>query len=206
MDHAKSNAAYALHRCITADQKAHYDKKIKAEKEMWGYDKMTDADKKTFDDYITKWTAFHQENDAKVKEEVGYYTMTNDEKKIYDKLSVQMREKEDYYDEKFDATVKKAMQQTKFLAMTDDQKKEYLNKMRDTAFNNMRKVVQTGDADMIAKKAMDYFGISADKRGMVEHVIRKWNDTRGKVEDGIKGQMTKILREKAEDFEKMTND
>lgn len=103
MDHATENAAYAMHRCITPEQQAHYDKKIAAEKVMWGYDKMTDADKKIFDDYITQWTAFHQENDAKVKEETGYYNMPDAEKQIFDKLHIQMKEKEDYYDDKFDA-------------------------------------------------------------------------------------------------------
>jgi hypothetical protein len=61
LDKATSTVAYFTHRCITDAQKAHYDKKINAEKEMWGYNEMSDTDKKIFDDYITRWTAFHQE-------------------------------------------------------------------------------------------------------------------------------------------------
>lgn len=59
LDHATSNSAYALHRCITPDQKAHYDAKIAAEQEMWGYDEMTAEDKAIFDKYISDWTAYH---------------------------------------------------------------------------------------------------------------------------------------------------
>lgn len=88
LDHATINAAYTMHRCITDTQKAHYDKKVTAEKEMWGYAEMSDSYKKIFDDYIAKWTAFHQEQDAKVKEETGYYTMTDAEKQMFDKLHV----------------------------------------------------------------------------------------------------------------------
>lgn len=47
--------------------------------------------------------------------------MTDAEKKVYDKLSVQMKEKEDYYDEKFDESVKKEMGTTKFMAMTKEE-------------------------------------------------------------------------------------
>lgn len=61
LDKAILDNSAAIHRCITATQKAHYDKKILAEKTMWGYDKMTDADKKIFDDYITKFVNYHQE-------------------------------------------------------------------------------------------------------------------------------------------------
>lgn len=46
---------------------------------MWGYDAMTDADKKIFDDYITQFIAYHQENDAKVREDTKYYEMTAEE-------------------------------------------------------------------------------------------------------------------------------
>ena len=41
---AEEDHAYATHRCITDTQQAHYATKIVAEKEMWGYDKMTEAD------------------------------------------------------------------------------------------------------------------------------------------------------------------
>jgi hypothetical protein len=88
LDHATLNAAYALHRCITPEQKEHYDKKIAAEKEMWGYDAMTDGDKAIFDKYIIDWTGYHQEMDAKVKEETNYYNMTDDEKAVFDRLHV----------------------------------------------------------------------------------------------------------------------
>jgi len=82
---------------------------------------LSDAYKKVFDDYITKFTAYHQEQDAVIKEKTGYYKMTDAEKKVYDKLSVQMKEKEDYYDEKFDESVKKEMGTTKFMAMTKEE-------------------------------------------------------------------------------------
>jgi hypothetical protein len=35
---------------------------------MWGYDAMKEADKRIFDVYIQKFTDFHQDNDAKLKE------------------------------------------------------------------------------------------------------------------------------------------
>lgn len=53
---------------------------------MWGYDTMSDADKRIFDAYIKTFTDFHQDNDAKLKEQTGYYEMTDSEKAIFDKL------------------------------------------------------------------------------------------------------------------------
>ena len=44
LERAKADDAYAVHRCINAAQQAHYSEKIVAEKEMWGYDKMSEAD------------------------------------------------------------------------------------------------------------------------------------------------------------------
>jgi hypothetical protein len=114
VDHAESNAAYALHRCIHPDQQAHYDKKIAAEKEMWKYDEMSDTNKKIFDDHIAAWTAFHQENDAKVKEETGYYKMTDAEKSVFNKMYLQTKENTDYYDQKFDTKTRQMMGEAKF--------------------------------------------------------------------------------------------
>jgi len=46
---------------------------------------MSESDKKIFDDYIKKYTEYHQENDAVVREGAGYYDMNDDEKAFFDK-------------------------------------------------------------------------------------------------------------------------
>jgi hypothetical protein len=84
--------------------------------------------------------------------------------------------------------------------MTDEEKKKFLNDKRDKNFAEMKKVVDSGDVDMMARKAMDFFGIPEEKRALVDGVIKKWTDSRSKAEDGIRGQMDRILEEKAGDF------
>lgn len=104
-----------------------------------------------------------------------------------------MKEKEDYYDENFDKSVKKDMASAKFQAMTDDEKKEYLNKRRDEDFKKMRDLVSGDNIDTMSRKAMDFFDIPADKQGLVNNVISKWADTRNDAEDGIKGKMAQLM-------------
>jgi hypothetical protein len=178
-----------VHRCVTPAQKTHYDSKITAEKEMWGYDKMSASDKKIFDDYITKFTNFHQDNDAKLKEKTEYYKMTAAERAMYDKIQVAMKVKEDYYDEGFDISVKKDMASAKFQAMTDAEKKAYLNKRRDDDFTKMKDLVSGDNIDTMSRKAMDFFDISSDKQGLVNNVISKWAGTRKDAEAGIQSKM-----------------
>lgn len=96
------------------------------------------------------------------------------------------------------------MASAKFQAMTDEEKKAFLNKKRDEDFAEMRKLVQSGDIDMISRKAMDFFGIPEEKRSLVNNVISKWQDTRKQAESGIQGQMRQMLSDNAEKFENMS--
>lgn len=52
---------YAVHRCVTTIQQAHYDKKIAAERTMWNYGDMSGSDMAVFDEYIVRYTSYHQE-------------------------------------------------------------------------------------------------------------------------------------------------
>ena len=139
---------------------------------------MSADEKAIFDSYIKKFTEFHQENDAKVKEETGYYDMTTAEKEIFDKMQFKIKKDEDYYDDDFDQSVKKDIQSTKFKAMTPEEQKKYLNSKREKDFANMKEIVSGDNIDLMAKKAMDFFDIPDDKKDLVNNVISKWAGTR----------------------------
>jgi len=98
-----------------------------------------------------------------MKETTEYYKMTDAEKAVYDKLESAMKEKEDYFDEEFDKNVKKEMHSAKFDAMTDDQKKEYLNKLRDDDFAKMKDNMDGDFIDLMAEKAMNMFDAPEDQ-------------------------------------------
>ena len=63
-----------------------------------------------------------------------------------------MKEKEDYYDDEFDQTVKMEIESTKFKDMTDAEKLEMLNKERNEDFTNMRGKIDGDSIDMMSKK------------------------------------------------------
>jgi hypothetical protein len=117
-----------------------------------------------------------------------------------------MKEKEDYYDDKFDATVRKEMDSAKFQAMSDEDKKKYLNEKRDKDFAKMKEIVQNDNLDLMSKKAMDFFEIPEEKRELVDQVIKNWASTRDKAENGIRDKMNQLLRQKQGEFENATDE
>lgn len=64
----------------------------------------------------------------------------------------------------------------------------------------MKDLVNSDNIDLMAKKAMDFFDIPEEKRDLVNNVIGKWAETRNKAEDGIRSQMSTMLRQGAAEF------
>ena len=87
---------------------------------------MDAADKKIFDAKIKEWIATHQKYDALIKVKVNYYTMTNQEKYVFDKMQMAYKKDVDYFNEAFDKAVKKQMAQADFDAMTAMQKRAWI--------------------------------------------------------------------------------
>ena len=146
---------------------------------------MSESDKKIFDDYIKKYTEYHQENDAVVREGAGYYDMNDDEKAFFDKNQIQLKKDRDYYDEEFDAAVEKEMESARFKEMNEKDKLDYLNDKRDGDFSKMMDLTNNDFIDTMAAKAMDFFGISEEAQDIVQQVIGKWSGTRENVKEGI---------------------
>ena len=106
-DEAKKAASSASHHCVTEAQKAHYALKYTKEKVEWNYDKMDAGDKKIFDANIAKVTKAYQYNDGLIKAKVNYYTMTNQEKFVFDKMQLAYKKDVDYFNQRFDESVRK---------------------------------------------------------------------------------------------------
>ena len=96
-----------------------------------------------------------------------------------------MKADEDYFDEKFDTNVRKDMKTAKFEAMTDEEKKVYLNEKRNADFLKMKDMVSGDNIDTMARATMDFFDIPDEKKELVNTYIKEWAGTRQKTEKSI---------------------
>lgn len=96
-----------------------------------------------------------------------------------------MKADEDYFDDKFDANVRKDMASAKFQAMTDEEKKAFLNEKRDADFLKMKEMVSGDNIDTMARTTMDFFDIPDEKKELVNTFIKEWAGTRQKSEQAI---------------------
>ena len=79
-----------------------------------GYDEMSLSDQIIFDQQIARYNEYHQENDGRLREEIGYHNMTDAEKDIFNLKLILLKAEQEYYDISFNEEVEKAIETNEF--------------------------------------------------------------------------------------------
>lgn len=83
---ALAGAKKALNECITPEHQAYIDSKIQRAKDVWYYDYMDKHGQADFNNRLKHVVDFQNQMDAAAKAESGYYDMSDEDRKVFDKM------------------------------------------------------------------------------------------------------------------------
>ena len=139
-----------------------------------GYDEMSLSDQIIFDQYITRYNEYHQENDARLREEIGYHNMTDADKDIFNLKLILLKAEDEYYDMSFNEIVEEAIEMKVFQALDDNDQIAVMHGEDPQSYEQFYREIRNDVIDILAEHGLNFYSMAVVEGTSIETFCKVW--------------------------------